>query len=332
MAMPPVKKAEKRTLTHRSVLAVVKPSPVAAKWLLLLVLVAAAVAASMGHLALAVDFLSRKELTFEFAGHTFTAYDIVKAFIALLIVFWGAAIVSDFMESRISRLKRLRASTRALYAKIAQIITYVIAFLVALDVIGIDFTALAVFSGAVGIGLGFGLQKIASNFMSGMILLFDKTLSPDDLVELADGVTGTIRRTGARFTLVETFDGKEIMVPNEDFITNRVTNLTYSNKRGRINIPVGVAYGSDLRQVQRLLLGAATSHPKCLRDPRPVCTVQAFADNSINFLLSFWVDDVTDGMREPQSDVMLTIWDTFREHGISIPFPQRDLHIIRSKS
>ena len=320
-------KRTKRTLTHRSVVALLMPSGQAAKWLLLLAVGGLIFAASSGHINPAVEFLSRKELTFRFASHPFTAYDVVKGMVALFVVIWGAAIVSDFLENRINRIRRLRVTTRALFGKIAQIVTYIIAFLLALDIIGIDLTALTIFSGAVGIGLGFGLQKIASNFMSGLILLFEKTISPDDIIELMDGTSGHIRRTGARFTLLETFDGKEIMIPNEEFITNRVTNLTYTNKQGRINIRVGVSYDSDIHQARRLMLEVALAHPKCLTDPAPLCSLTEFADSAVMFTLSFWVEDVNDGTREPQSEVMFAIWDAFRAHGIKMPYPHREVYL-----
>lgn len=314
-----------KTLTHRSIGVLLMPSANAAKWLMLAGLIALVFSAGAGYLNPAIHFLSQKSLTFRFAHQKFNAYDVIKGIVALLITFWGAAIVSEFIEGRINRIKQLRPTTRALFGKISQIVTYIIAFLCALDIIGIDLTALTVFSGAVGIGLGFGLQKIASNFMSGLILLVERTISPDDLIELSDGTTGHIRRTGARFTLLETFDGKEIMIPNEEFISNRVTNLTYSNKKGRINILVGISYDADLKLAQSLMMQAALAHPKCLTDPRVLCTMTAFADSAVNFKLSFWVEDVNDGMREPQSEVMFAIWDLFKQHDIKIPYPQREV-------
>ena len=331
--MPPEKKsAPAKTLTHRSLMALLMPSANAAKWLMLAGLAGVVIAAGSGHLNPAITFLSRKELTFDFAGQAITAYDVVKGIIALLITFWGAAIISEFLEQRINRIRRLRTTTRALFGKIAQIVTYIIAFLLALDIIGIDLTALTIFSGAVGIGLGFGLQKIASNFMSGMILLFEKTISPDDLIELADGTSGHIRRTGARFTLLETFDGKEIMIPNEEFITNRVTNLTYTNKKGRINVMVGVSYDSDIHVARDLMLKAAAAHPKCIDDPEPLCSIIEFGDSAVLFKLSFWVEDVNDGTREPQSEVMFAIWDAFKANGIKMPYPQREIYLRRAPS
>ena len=210
---------------------------------------------------------------------------------------------------------------------IAAVVVYFLAFLFALGVLGIDLTALTVFSGAVGIGVGFGLQKIASNFISGIILLFEKSVEEGDLVELSDGIAGFVRETGARYTLIETFEGHEVMVPNEDFITNRVTNWTFSNSRGRIDINIGVSYGSDLDKVATLLVEAANGHPRCSQSPAAECFLVDFGDNSVNFTLYFWVDDVIEGRKRPRSDVLFAIWRKFKENDIEIPFPQRDLHI-----
>jgi len=247
-------------------------------------------------------------------------------------VFWVAAIAADMAEDQIRGLKSLNTSNRALVLKITQILLYIIAFLIALDFLGIDLTTLTIFSGAVGIGLGFGLQKIASNFISGLILLMEKSIEEGDLIELADGTVGFVRKASARFTLVETFDGKEILVPNEDLITSRVTNLTFSNSRGRVEISLGVSYKSDIELARKLLLEAAAEHPRTIADPEPVCFLRNFGDSSVDFTLFFWVADVTEGRWEPQSNVMYAIWQKFKDNNIEIPFPQRDLHLRSSET
>ena len=196
-----------------------------------------------------------------------------------------------------------------------------------LDVLGIDLTAFAVVGGAIGIGIGFGLQKITSNFISGLILLFEKSVEEGDLIELNDGTIGYVRSTGARYTLIETFESREIMIPNEDFITNRVTNWTFSNSQGRIEINIGVAYGSDLDQVSEILINAAKEHPRCSKQPAADSFLVDFGDNSINFTLYFWVDDIVEGLKRPKSDVLFSIWRKFKDNNIEIPFPQRDVHI-----
>lgn len=308
-------------------LKIVKPRRNAAKWLLFLALIAIVAATYMGYLNSVRAALDTPALTLRLGSFGFSAYTLLSGSIAIALVFWTTAIVADTVERKIARLHNVRAANRALVLKLAQILIYVIAFLVALDFVGIDLTTLAVFSGAVGIGLGFGLQKIASNFISGLILLMEKSVEEGDLIELADGTFGFIRRASARYTLVETFDSKEILVPNEDLITSRVINWTFSNASARVEIEVGVSYHSDIDLAHDLILEAAREHPRCAATPEPACFLRAFGDSSVNFILHFWVDDVTLGRWPPQSEVMFTIWRKFKAHGIEIPFPQRDVHI-----
>ncbi|MDD9978240.1 MAG: mechanosensitive ion channel [Boseongicola sp.] len=257
---------------------------------------------------------------------------VIKAVLAAAALLWTAAFVSAFGERRISNLTSVRASNRVLATKAFQIIVYFFAFVFGLQILGIELTALTIFGGALGIGIGFGLQKIAANFISGLILLVEKSVEQGDLVELSNGTFGYVRHMGARYLLVESFDGKEIMIPNEDFITTSVTNWTYSNSRARVEITIGVSYKSDIELAMQLILEAARSHPTALQDPEPVCYMREFADSSVNYLLFFWIDDVTAGRYGPQSDVMRDIWRKFAENNIEIPFPQRDVHIKQSEN
>ncbi len=308
-------------------LKIIKPNRRSAKWLLFLVLIGIVVATYQGYFDSLRLLLDTPSLTLRIGSYGISAYTLLSGAIALALVFWTTAIVSDSVERKISRLHTVRAATRALAVKIAQILIYVIAFLVALDFVGIDLTTLTVFSGAVGIGLGFGLQKIASNFISGLILLMEKSIEEGDLIELSDGTFGFVRRASARYTLVETFDSKEILVPNEDLITSRVVNWTFSNSSARVEFHVGVSYHSDIELARELMLEAARAHPRCAKTPEPACYLLAFGDSSVDFTLHFWVDDVTLGRWPPQSEVMFEIWRKFKANGIEIPFPQRDLHI-----
>ncbi len=273
------------------------------------------------------EFLDSDSLAFKIGDLRFSVYLLTKAMITIVILFWVAGIFSEFGEARIKRLVNVKASNRALITKGFQIIIYFVASLVALDVLGIDLTAFAVVSGAIGIGIGFGLQRITSNFISGLILLFEKSVEEGDLIELADGTSGFVRHTGARYTLIETFENRELMIPNEDFITNRVTNWTFSNTLGRIDIHIGVSYAADLDKVAALILEAANEHPRCAKRPAAQCFLVDFGDSSINFMLYFWVEDVTRGRKRPKSDVLFSIWRKFNESGIEIPFPQRYIHI-----
>lgn len=304
-----------------------KPRGWVAKWLIFLALLGLLFFNASDMLQPIREFLSADQLSFAIGDQTFTAYNIINSVLTIVVLIWISGTISEVAETQISRLPRMRTANKELIIKFAQIFVYVAAALIGLDLIGLDLTTLTVFSGALGIGLGFGLQKTASNFISGLILLMEKSIEVDDLVELTDGTYGFIRRTGARYTLIETFDNKEILIPNEDFITNRVTNWTFSNNRARVEIPIGVSYSSNLDQVKEILLTAAADNPRCVKDPKPMCYLRNFGDSSVDFILHFWVDDVQNGRWQPQSEVMMDIWNRFAEAGVSIPFPQRDLHI-----
>ncbi len=308
-------------------LKLLKPKSLQAKWFILVTLIAIAILGNLGYFAAIRTFLSQDQFTLGIGSYSISLYSVARAAIVLALVFWITAIVSDEAELRIGQMNGMRAANRAIIIKVSQIVIYIVAILFAVDFMGVDLTTLTVFSGALGIGLGFGLQKIASNFISGLILLFERSIEEEDLVELSDGTFGFIRKARARFTLIETLDGKEILVPNEDLITSRVINWTYSSNKGRVEVNIGVSYDSDLHLAQSLIVEAAMAHPRCIADPAPKCFLREFGDSSINFILHFWVSDVTEGRWEPQSDVMFDIWAKFKANNIEIPFPQRDLHL-----
>ncbi len=308
-------------------ISLIKPKGIYAKWFIFLTLVATVALGSTGYFDIVRQYLDTEALTFKAGSFEVSAYKALKSILIVILVFWGAAIASDFVEKRINKLKKVRAANRALFLKIVHIGIYIIAGLIGLDIVGIDLTTLTVFSGALGIGLGFGLQKIASNFISGIILLLEKSVEQDDLVELADGTYGFVKKASARYTLIETLDSKEILVPNEDLITSRVINWTFTNSKGRVEIPIGVSYDSDIEKARDIILESAKAHPRCIDDPEPKCYLRNFGDSSVDFILHFWVADVAEGRWIPQSEVMFDIWKKFHENGIEIPFPQRDLHL-----
>jgi small-conductance mechanosensitive channel len=306
---------------------VIKPESKHAKFLLLALMALVAFEELLELWAPTKDFLNQDSLAIHFGKQSITFYEILKSIFAVVSVFWVAAIISDLGEKYISSIRNMRMGNKAILIKLFQIILYFIAFLLVLNFIGIDLTAFTVFGGAIGIGVGFGLQKITSNFISGLILLFEKSVERDDLVELSDKTIGFIRHMGARYTRVETFDGKEIIIPNEDFITNRVINWTYSNSRCRIDFIIGVSYDSDLEKVLSLMVEAAKEHPRCLQEPEPACYLREFASCAVNFQLYFWIADVTFGRSQVQSDVLFSIWKKFKENNIEIPHPKMDMYI-----
>jgi len=298
-------------------------------WLLLLFFASALLLlSSLGYLQPIISLLDSDALSFFIGDIRLSVYLIGKAILLTLALFWSSSIALDFIEKKINSIVSISSNNRALFIKGVQFTVYFLLFIFTMNVIGIDLTAFAVLGGAIGIGIGFGLQKITSNYISGIILLVEKTIENGDLVELDDGTFGFVRHNSARFTLIETFNGKEIMVPNEDFITNKVVNWTYSNKKGRVDIPIGVSYKSDIKLARQLILEAASEHPRCTAEPEPECYLREYGDSSVNFLLLFWVDDVTEGRYKPQSDVMFSIWEKSKANDIAIPFPQRDVHII----
>lgn len=250
----------------------------------------------------------------------------INAIIILVIVFWVAGLLSHTLENYLRRSSNLSYNMRELTVKFFRLFIYFTAFLIALSSAGIDLTAFAVFGGAVGVGIGLGLQQLTSNFISGITLLMEKSIRIGDLVEIGADM-GWVRQLNVRYILLETFDGRELFIPNADFAQARVLNWTHSNYRARVSFDVGVAYGSDLEKVRNILLECASNHPLCLKDPEPNVFMKEFGASSINFVVMFWIDDVREGRMEPQSDVMMVVYKRFAEEGIEIPFPQRVLHM-----
>jgi small-conductance mechanosensitive channel len=271
------------------------------------------------------DYL--ESLEFTIAKVQLSVYQILKTLFIVIALFRLTKFITRISEDRLRRLNRIKSSDKVLILKIIQVVIYFVILLVALDLLGMNITTLAVFSGAMGVGLGFGLQKITSNFISGVIILLEKSIEVDDLVELSDGTNGVVKRTGARYILIETLQGKEVLVPNEDFITQRVINWTYTTHKCRIEIPISVSYGTDLELAKKVMLEAAKSCPGVAKKFEPECYLKEFSLNSINFWLFFWIDDVTKGRYEPQSDVMFAVWKKFKEHGIEMPYSQMDVYL-----
>jgi small-conductance mechanosensitive channel len=238
---------------------------------------------------------------------------------------WIAVHAGDFFDRRVQKVEELTPSLRVLLGKIIRIALVVLAVMVAMQALSIDLTALTVLSGAVGVGIGFGLQKVVSNFISGMIILLDQSIKPGDTITLGE-TFGWIRELRARFVSVVTRDGREYLIPNEDFITTQVINWSFSDKYVRLDVPFGVAYDSDPHQVIEVAIAAAASVDRVeSRYRSPVCWMTEFGDSSINFLLRFWIDDPQQGLTNIRGKVMLALWDAFKENDIKIPFPHREV-------
>ena len=250
----------------------------------------------------------------------------IKVALSLWFALWLATGASTMIERRLNKLPSSSASTRVLFAKMTRIIFISAAILLALSSVGIDLTALAVFGGALGVGLGIGLQKIFSNLVSGVILLMDRSLKPGDVIAV-NNTFGWINYLGARYASVITRDGIEHLIPNEEFITQRVENWSYSNELVRLKIPIGISYHSDPRKAMKLCVEAAKTVPRVKADPDPRCQLMGFGDSSVNLELRIWISDPPNGRANVCSEVLLEVWDRFHEHGIEIPFPQRDMHV-----
>ena len=253
-------------------------------------------------------------------------YTIVLWTISMVILLWVAVYLSTFLEARIKTVRALSPSLQVLFIKALKTVLIGLAIIIAITSVGIDLTALAVFGGAIGLGVGFGLQKVVSNLISGVILLLDKSIKPGDVIAVS-GTYGWVTALGGRYVSVVTRDGVEHLIPNETLISERVENWTHTHSRTRLKVDVGVHYQSDIHHVIELCLAAASETDRVLADPEPKCLLVEFGDNSVNLQLRFWIADAHNGVQNVKSAVLLLIWDKFKEAGIEIPYPQRDLHL-----
>jgi small-conductance mechanosensitive channel len=265
-------------------------------------------------------------LRFSFGAFSVTAWGLLAGMLAFAFTLWISLAIARLAEVRIQTIPNLSPSLKVLIAKFIRIVFIAIASIVAISSMGVDLSSLTVLGGAIGIGLGFGLQKVVSNFVSGIILLMDNSVKPGDVIEI-DGTYGWINHLRARYASVITRDGTEHLIPNEDLITHKVINCSFTDSLVRLKVPIGVSYNSDPHQCIQLVLAAAAAVPRILTSPAPTCPLRGFGDSSVDLELRFWVSDPSTGVANVQSEVLLKIWDSFKAHNIEIPFPQRDLHI-----
>ncbi len=261
----------------------------------------------------------------------FSLWSVLVVVLVVLALFIFARLGSRLAKRSFGHITRLDPSQRLLGEKLVTIGVWGLAIMVGIDLLGIDLTALAVFSGAFGLAIGFGLQKTFGNLIAGIILLMDKSIKPGDVISVADTAGnesyGQIRKIGIRAISVVTRDKMEYLIPNENLMINQVENWSYSSREVRVKAPVGVSYDSDLAQVEEILLQATFEVPRVLNEPAPKVLLMGFGDNSVNFELRFWIRDPEEGMSNIRSDVLKRVWQLFKENGIEIPFPQRDLSL-----
>ena len=252
---------------------------------------------------------------------------ILQAVILLAVLLTVARLVSGTTAATIRKNNEISPSMQVLAIKFLQVALYGAAFFIGLRIVGVDLTGLAVLSGAIGVGLGFGLQKVVSNLVSGVIILLDKSIKPGDVISLGD-TFGWINSLGARYVSVVTRDGREWLIPNEDLITGQVVNWSHSNEFVRLDIYFGTAYGDDPHKVREIAINAAKSVDRVLSFKAPVCHIVGFGDSSVDYILRFWIRDPTGGLTNIRGNVYLALWDAFQENGISIPFPQREVKML----
>lgn len=263
---------------------------------------------------------------FSFGDFRISALSVFKGLFIIFILLYGAIFVSKMLEKKISQTRSLTPSSRVLISKILRVFFVVSALLIGVTSAGIDLSLFAVFSGAVGLGIGFGLQKVISNLFSGMLLLMDQSIKPGDNIEM-DGTFGWVNHMGARYTELVTRDNKSYLVPNEEFITQQVINWSHGNTLLRVETKFGVHYNSDPHEVRRLAVEAAGKPDRVVDSPAPVCHLIEFGDSSLNFVLRYWIKDAEKGIVNTKGDVMLALWDILKENDIQIPYPHREVFI-----
>src|SRR6202165_1595753 len=258
-------------------------------------------------------------------GLRLTPLLLIKLAVLLAVALWVTNIASNFVESRITRSGDLTPSIQVLLIKMIRLGLMIFAVAVVMSAVGINLSALAIFSGAAGVGIGFGLQKIVANFISGIILLADKSVKPGDLVTIGDS-TGRINAMKTRYISVAAGDGREFLIPNEDLVTQKVVNWTYTDNNTLVKVNFGTNYDADPRLVCKLAVGIAAAASRAIKSKPPSCLLIEFAEAGMKFSLTFWIAD-PDGMDNVKSEVMMSLWDAFKREGIQVPYPVRELRI-----
>ncbi len=251
---------------------------------------------------------------------------VLKAVGALVVFLWVANWIARMAERRLRSLEHLTPSQKVLFSKLTRVGLITVAIVVALNVVGIDLTALAVFSRALGLGIGLGLQKVVANLLSGVILLLDRSVKPGDVIAIKN-TYGWINTIGARYVSVITRDGIEHLIPNEQLISNPVENWSYTDRNVRQRLPIAVSYETDLHEAIELAVRATQDFSRVLKDPAPRCLLKGFGDSAVDLELRVWIKDSEKGVSNIKSDIYLKVWDLYHEHGIQFPYPQRDIHV-----
>ncbi len=252
--------------------------------------------------------------------------NVLTVIVVVAVALLCAGLLASSLERRLMAQQEISIGVRVGMAKVLRFGLILLALIVGLNVAGITLTSLTVFSGALGVGIGFGLQRIASNFISGFLLILDRSIRPGDVITVGESF-GWVKELRARYVVVRNRDGVETLIPNETLITSEVINWSYSDKTVRLKAPVQISYDDDPEQAMALLVEVANSKPRVLKDPKPVARLMSFGDNGIDLELRVWIEDPEDGVNNIRSDLNVGIWRAFKAAGITIPYPQRDLYI-----
>jgi small-conductance mechanosensitive channel len=279
----------------------------------------------VGQLEPAMEMLDSNSVSVVLGGLRLTPLVLIKLGALLILALWLTNVASNFAEGRITRSSDLTPSIQVLLVKMIRMGLMVLAIAIALGAVGINLSALAVFTGAAGVGIGLGLQKIVANFISGLILLVDKSVKPGDLVTIGDS-SGRISAMKTRYISVAAGDGREFLIPNEDLVTQKVVNWTYTDKNTLVKVLFGTNYDADPRLVCKLASEIGAAAPRAIKNKPPNCILTEFAEAGMKFSLTFWIAD-PDGMDGVKSDVMLALWDAFKREGIKVPYPVREIRV-----
>jgi small-conductance mechanosensitive channel len=291
-------------------------------WLLLLLLLLRSLGSALG----AFDALA-----IPLGKSSVSMLDVLWAIVLLLLLVAGASYLGALIDRRVLAMKQLPIGLRVGIGKVASVLLMLFAIMLALGAVGLDLTTLTVIGGAVGVGLGFGLQRIASNFVSGFVLLGDRSIRPGDVITIGTRF-GVVRELRARYVVVRDRDGVDTLIPNENIITSEVVNWSYADRPVRLKLPLQISYRDNPREAMALMERAAVTHPRVDTDPPPAARVMGFAESGIELELRFWIRDPEDGVNNVRSDLFLQIWDDFKAAAITIPYPQRDVHLHGSGS
>lgn len=268
-----------------------------------------------------------KDISFEFGTFHISLLVVVTGAFYLFVLIHFALVITSLIERRIAKSTTLTGSTKLLFAKILRISLVAVALIMGLLSSGVDLSLFAVFGGAIGLGIGFGLQRSISNLFSGIMLLLDRSIEPGDIIELQNGTFGWVTNMAGRYTEIITGDNKAHLIPNEELVTQSVINWSHGDTKIMLSVNFGVHYKSNPHDVIKIALKAAQKTKRVLKKPEATCCITEFGDNAINFSLGFWIEDAQNGVRNVKGDVLLALWDLFKENNIEIPYPHREIYI-----